>query len=274
MDGERAVGAADGDVDVEPEHELARHHPRELRDQRAYRGSSSQRALGGGERMRAGAGEPRPARDAGGERRAARAASACAAWAIVAQTGEAVSTWAAASSRAARRVAELRAPAPRRQQVERVGVEQHQLLLDADRVVGHAVEQRPPAVRPEALRHGNATRLRRLPSCGQRIAEPALAARRTAALIVHSPRPRVSDAVGRHAVALASVAELASRAGAQRVVLLVDEGDDAEATMIEWAGDGPRAHRGRGHRAGRPRRDRAGRCPRRCPTSCRSRPRR
>ena len=47
----------------------------------------------------------------------------------------------------------------------------------------------------------------------------------------------MSDAVGRHAVALASVAELASRAGAQRVVLLVDEGD-AEATMIEWTGEG------------------------------------
>jgi hypothetical protein len=48
----------------------------------------------------------------------------------------------------------------------------------------------------------------------------------------------VSDAVGRHAVALASVAELASRAGAQRVVLLVDEGEIADATMIEWTGDG------------------------------------
>ncbi len=47
----------------------------------------------------------------------------------------------------------------------------------------------------------------------------------------------MSDAVGRHAVALASVAELASRAGAQRVVLLVDEGE-AEATMIEWTGEG------------------------------------
>jgi hypothetical protein len=45
----------------------------------------------------------------------------------------------------------------------------------------------------------------------------------------------MSDAVGRHAVALASVAELARRAGAQRVVLLVDEGDEAEATMVEWA---------------------------------------
>ena len=48
----------------------------------------------------------------------------------------------------------------------------------------------------------------------------------------------MSDAVGRHAVALASVAELASRAGAQRVVLLIDEGELADATMIEWAGDG------------------------------------
>jgi hypothetical protein len=45
----------------------------------------------------------------------------------------------------------------------------------------------------------------------------------------------VSDAVGRHAIALASVAELARRAGAQRVVLLVDEGDEAAATMVEWA---------------------------------------
>ncbi len=46
----------------------------------------------------------------------------------------------------------------------------------------------------------------------------------------------MSDAVGRHAVALASVAELARRAGAERVVLLVDEGDGSEATMVEWAG--------------------------------------
>ena len=45
----------------------------------------------------------------------------------------------------------------------------------------------------------------------------------------------MSDALGRHAVALASVREVAARAGAQRVVLLVDEGGDAEATMIEWA---------------------------------------
>ena len=47
----------------------------------------------------------------------------------------------------------------------------------------------------------------------------------------------MSEAVGRHAVALASVAELGERAGAQRVVLLIDEGERAGATMIEWAGD-------------------------------------
>jgi hypothetical protein len=48
----------------------------------------------------------------------------------------------------------------------------------------------------------------------------------------------LSDAVGRHAVALASVRELGARSGAQRVVLLVDEGERAEATMIEWAEGG------------------------------------
>ena len=48
----------------------------------------------------------------------------------------------------------------------------------------------------------------------------------------------MSDAVGRHAVALASVREVAARAGAQRVVLLVDEGDDAVPTMLEWAEGG------------------------------------
>jgi hypothetical protein len=48
----------------------------------------------------------------------------------------------------------------------------------------------------------------------------------------------VSDALGRHAVALASVREVAARAGAGRVVLLIDEGDGADPTMIEWAEGG------------------------------------
>jgi hypothetical protein len=48
----------------------------------------------------------------------------------------------------------------------------------------------------------------------------------------------MSDALGRHAVALASVREVAARSGAQRVVLLLDEGEDAEPTMVEWAEGG------------------------------------
>ena len=48
----------------------------------------------------------------------------------------------------------------------------------------------------------------------------------------------MSEALGRHAVALASVREVAARAGATRVVLLLDEGEGAEATMIEWAEGG------------------------------------
>ena len=47
----------------------------------------------------------------------------------------------------------------------------------------------------------------------------------------------MSEAVGRHAIALASVHEFAARSGAQRVVLLVDEGEDSDATMIEYAGN-------------------------------------
>jgi hypothetical protein len=48
----------------------------------------------------------------------------------------------------------------------------------------------------------------------------------------------VSHALGRHAVALASVREVAARSGAQRVVLLVDEGEDVPPTMVEWAEGG------------------------------------
>jgi len=48
----------------------------------------------------------------------------------------------------------------------------------------------------------------------------------------------VSEALGRHAVALASVREVAARTGAQRVVLLLDEGADAAPTMVEWAEGG------------------------------------
>ena len=48
----------------------------------------------------------------------------------------------------------------------------------------------------------------------------------------------MTDALGRHAIALASVREVAARAGAQRVVLLLDEGADTVPTMVEWAEGG------------------------------------
>jgi hypothetical protein len=48
----------------------------------------------------------------------------------------------------------------------------------------------------------------------------------------------VSEALGRHAVALASVREVAARTGAARVVLLLDEGERVEPTMVEWAEGG------------------------------------
>ena len=48
----------------------------------------------------------------------------------------------------------------------------------------------------------------------------------------------MSEALGRHAVALASVREVAARSGATRVVLLLDEGEATEPTMVEWAEGG------------------------------------
>ena len=95
-----------------------------------------------------------PATPAASSRRAA--ASAARPASIESQTGEAVSIWAAASSPAQRHaLAELLVHARgHRQQVERVGVEQHQLLLDADRVVGHPVEELAQAGSAHGLRHG------------------------------------------------------------------------------------------------------------------------
>ena len=48
----------------------------------------------------------------------------------------------------------------------------------------------------------------------------------------------MTDALGRHAIALASVREVAARAGAKRVVLLLDEGAEDVPTMVEWAEGG------------------------------------
>jgi hypothetical protein len=100
--------------------------------------------------VRAGAGQPRPALDAARERAAG-----------IRERGGGLGDRGAHRRRrldlrggqlGAQRdgLAELRSDARGgRQEVERLGVEQHQLLLDADREIGHAVEQRPPAVRVE-----------------------------------------------------------------------------------------------------------------------------
>jgi hypothetical protein len=48
----------------------------------------------------------------------------------------------------------------------------------------------------------------------------------------------VEDALLRHAEAVATVREFSQRAGALRVVLLVDGGDGSAATMIDCAADG------------------------------------
>lgn len=48
-----------------------------------------------------------------------------------------------------------------------------------------------------------------------------------------------AEALGRHAVAVASVRALGERSGAERVVLLLDEGDGLPATMLEWAPSAP-----------------------------------
>jgi len=50
--------------------------------------------------------------------------------------------------------------------------------------------------------------------------------------------PAALEALARHAEALATVRAFAERSGAERVVLLVDEGDDAEAVMVDCAPDG------------------------------------
>jgi hypothetical protein len=42
-----------------------------------------------------------------------------------------------------------------------------------------------------------------------------------------------------HAVAIATVRSFAAQSGAERVVLLLDEGEDARATMIEWRAGEP-----------------------------------
>ena len=160
VDRERAVGAADGDVHVQPEHELARRAPRGTpRSGARTSGRRSARPRG----RRTGACRRSPAAPSPRRRRRARGARPPArrrprrSWRTPARRSRPARRAARCAARRRRRA--RRARARRRQQVERLGVEQHQLLLDADRVIGHAVEQRPPAVRVEPLLHGpDATR--------------------------------------------------------------------------------------------------------------------
>ena len=130
-------------MDVEAEHELARRAPTGTPPSVRVPRDVAQRALGRGERMRARAGQPRPARRRRRRARGAPRRAPAAASSIESHTGEAVSTCAAGSSvrSGTRSPSSACTRAARRQQVERLGVEQHQLLLDADRVVGHAVDR-------------------------------------------------------------------------------------------------------------------------------------
>ena len=130
--GQRAVGAADRDVDVEAEHHLPLDRPRVGRLERVVAGEVAQRALGGGERMHARAGQARPARDPGGELAAGRGERP-AAWSM--------SRTPATRSRSGRRPAPRAATRARRAPRARARppaagracrVEHHQLLLDAD----------------------------------------------------------------------------------------------------------------------------------------------
>jgi hypothetical protein len=50
--------------------------------------------------------------------------------------------------------------------------------------------------------------------------------------------PEALQALTRHAEAIATVRDFAARAGAERVIALVDRGEDHEPAMLECAGDG------------------------------------
>jgi hypothetical protein len=50
--------------------------------------------------------------------------------------------------------------------------------------------------------------------------------------------PKALEALARHAEALATVRAFAERSNAERVVLLVDQGDEEDTAMLDWAPDG------------------------------------
>ena len=287
--GQRAVGAADRDVDVEAEHHLPLDRPRVGGLERVVAGEVAQRALGGGERdacpSRPGAPSPRPRRRARGATRRAPLppGRSCRTPAWRSRSGRRPAPRAATPARraprararppAAGRACRGRAPSapPRRRSCGRSprrraragarGVHDAHATHRGDR----PARRRPSAGSPPTglepavaaattgasarsrasgwttcARSASSTVGERADGRGRGPAPGALAGARTGA---------VTHALGRHAVALASVREVAARAGAQRVVLLVDEGDgDHSDDGRVGRGRDVRAHRGGRHR--------------------------
>jgi hypothetical protein len=54
--------------------------------------------------------------------------------------------------------------------------------------------------------------------------------------MVHDPK--ALEALARHAEALATVRAFAERSNAERVVVLIDQGDEDDTAMLDWAPDG------------------------------------
>ena len=152
VDRERAVGAADGDVHLQREHELARQRPRRTPSIGARRTAARRSARPRGRRTGACPAPASRAQPVDRRRRASRRASRelppppRRSWRTPATRSPPARRAARArSERSSPSSARTRAAAGSRSSVVRV--EQHQLLLDADRVIGHAVEQGPPADR-------------------------------------------------------------------------------------------------------------------------------
>ncbi len=144
VDGERPVGAAHADVHVQTEHELAPGGARVLGADLRVARAGVERPQAGGERMRSRRRHPQAVADAGHE--------------VGARPGELASGGAHGSVRlghdlelggrhleleacvAAERADHLGRP---RREIERAGVEQHQLLLEPHRPVLRSVERGP-----------------------------------------------------------------------------------------------------------------------------------
>jgi hypothetical protein len=142
--GDRAVGAADGDVDVEAEDELAARDARELGGERLVARTLVQLAERARERMRARAGDERPAVERGGEV-AARVAQPRRRPADGRhRRADALQLGGGQLELEALVAAELRQRVARAGlEVERPRVQEHELLLDTDRARPRRLERGP-----------------------------------------------------------------------------------------------------------------------------------